>query len=131
MWWEKNVCKVQAIAAEADAAGLESSSSKHPDQTFWAQKLKARPNKNAAIVTDCKLLPCWKKNHQGCAHALPGIIGAKLGAGIPIACFAHAEGMGQRQVFYTVSGASYSEIDEALGHVYTWEWDTDYDPTTY
>ncbi|HWU90093.1 MAG TPA: hypothetical protein VN253_22675 [Kofleriaceae bacterium] len=131
IWWEDDVCMVQAIAAEADAAGLEASSAKHPDQTFWKQKLTARPSKDAAIVTDCKLLPCVKSHYQGCAHALPGIIGAKLGAGIPIACFGHAEGLGQRQVFYTESGASRAEIDAALNHVYTWEWDPDYDPETY
>lgn len=132
IWWEGSTCKVLAIGSEEDAAGLESRSENHPDQTFWDQKnLEARPNRNAAIVTDCKLLPCVKSQYRGCAHALPGIIASKFGAGIPIACFGHAEALGERQVFYTVSGATRQEIDQALSNVYTWEWDDDYDPSTY
>jgi hypothetical protein len=132
LWWEKKKLKVAPIAAEAGAVGLESDSSKHPDQTFFEQKLLKRPDPSAAIVTDCKLLPCVKKNNAGCAHQLPILIGKAFGAGIPIAHFGHAEGSNlTKLVYYTVSGASYSATNEALNHVYTWEWDSSYDPSTY
>lgn len=131
LWWVGDVCYTLAIGKEQDGAGLEKSPFKHPDQLFWEGKIIARPHKNAIIVTDCKLLPCVKDN--GCAYRVPRLIGDKLGKGIPIGVFCHSDYFKKAGKFgyYTESGATQGEIDEAMAEMFEWEWDQENDGQTY
>ncbi len=133
IWHDEEGFHAVPVGEEQDAAGLESDASKHPDQTFWGQRrLNARPDPDAAIVTDCKLLPCTSvgvARFAKCAYAIPRIVERVFEEGIPIACFAHADGYrGERLVYYTKSGAASEDIDHSLNNVYIWEWD---DPRNY
>jgi hypothetical protein len=117
-----------AIGAEAEAAGLESNASKHPDQAFWSQKgLVKKPSSSSVIVTDCKLLPC-STHFTSCQYKVPTLIAGLYGKGIPIAVFAHNEYIAKKTdkkwCYYTYSGATPQEVDE---HIRTtlapWNWE--------
>ncbi|STQ90744.1 hypothetical protein [Iodobacter fluviatilis] len=132
LWWEGSKCISHPIGAECGSAGLEKNSSKHPDQVFWSQsRLIARPNSKAIIVTDCKILPCSKDG--GCAYRVPLLIERVFGSGIPIGVFSHNDYYTKAGKFgyYTESGASQSDIDSAMGDIFTWDWDATSDGSTY
>jgi len=132
LWWEGETCYTQAIGEEQNGAGLEKSPFKHPDQAFWAGKLNAKPNKNAIIVTDCKLLPCIKD--KGCAYRVPILAGQAFGSGIPIGIFCHNDyyfNNSGKMGYYTESGASQKEVDEAMKNMFKWDWDNESNGSTY
>lgn len=131
LWWDGDRCYTLAIGKEQDSAGLEKSPLRHPDQAFWAGKVIARPNENAIIVTDCKLLPCVKDN--GCAYRVPRLIGERFGNGIPIGVFCHNDYVKKAGKFgyFTQSGASQDAVDEAMTNMFEWDWDSDSDGETY
>ena len=117
-----------AIGAEADAAGLESNVSKHPDQKFWSKKkLTKMPSVSSVIVTDCKLLPC-DSTFASCQYAVPALVGRLFGNGIPMAIFAHnhyiAKTTELKWCYYTHSGATPSEVDQHYRDtIGNWDWE--------
>ena len=117
-----------AIGPEADAAGLESDVSKHPDQKFWKQKgLVKKPSESSVIVTDCKLLPC-ETYFTSCQYKVPSLIGDLFGKGIPIAVFAHNNYIAGKEdkkwCYYTYSGATPGEIDKHVRDTLApWDWE--------
>jgi hypothetical protein len=134
VWWNRKAFKVLPVGKPVSGGGLQRLTTKHPDQVFFTgQKLRARPHSSAAIVTDCRLLPCHS-SYAGCAYRIPFLVADQLGSDIPIGCFAHKDYVNSktgRYGFYTSSGATREEIDESLGNIFTWEWDPDGDVDIY
>lgn len=127
IWHEDDKFYVLKIANEKQSVGLESNPGKHPDQTFWKQSLISRPDPSAAIVTDCKLLPC-DNNLCSCMYQVPALIKDKFGKGIPIAFFAHNDyisGRKGRFGYYTTSGASKEKLEADRENIFTWDWSSD------
>lgn len=134
IWWEGKHFKSIPIGNETEGFGLQKKASIHPDQVFWQQKgLKKRPTTDAAIVTDCKLLPCAKDIYS-CAYRVPRLIEEMFGKGIPMATFCHNDNYflsHGKMGYYTLSGATKTEVDEAMALIFMWDWDEIGDTSTY
>lgn len=134
VWWENNEFKSMKIGKEREGGGLVKLAEFHPDQLFWKENtLKSMPAKNAAIVTDCKLLPC-AKNGASCAYSVPTLVGKILGKGIPMAVFCHNDVWNSEKGqmgYYTESGASEDDVDDAMSRIFKWSWDKNGDTSTY
>lgn len=122
VWFEDKKCNSLPISREM--SGNEKAAIRHPDQTFWAQPLAARPHASAVIVTDCRLMPCSGVDHD-CTHAVPTLIFRAFGYGIPIYVFSHNErGDKIGRGYKTFSVPSHAEVDTLLTpyREFTWHW---------